>query len=272
REAARPECVPVATGRPPPARALEAEPDLDTLGGLDAHEGMREPPVELAVPLGMAPEPGREPDHERLDDATQRIALGLALVDERDDATLGLRIGHAHRGFLGARGDLLGGETGMPGGEAADLRHVAEHADVEGSEQALGETAHGHPGRRLARARALEDVPHVVMVVLERPGEVGVTGARSGDRERRVAVLGPGRHLLLPVPPVTILDPERDRRAERLAPAHAGPDLDLVALDLHATAATVTLHPPGEIPVDRRDVDRNAGPEPLHHRGEAGAV
>src|SRR5215510_4119228 len=107
----------------------------------------------------MAPEPGGQPHDQRLDHAAQRVALRLALVDERDDTTRGLRVGHAYRRLLRPRRDLLGGEVAMLCGDAADLRHVAEDPDVEGGEQAFGETAHGHAGRRLARARTLEDVP-----------------------------------------------------------------------------------------------------------------
>src|SRR5437879_4243646 len=98
----------VVHGRSAPSCALEAEADLDPLGGLHAHERVREPAVELAVPLGVAPEPGGQTHDERLDHAAQRIPLGLALVDECDDATFGLRVGHANHRLLGARGDLLG--------------------------------------------------------------------------------------------------------------------------------------------------------------------
>src|SRR3989475_11433852 len=83
---------------------------------------------------------------------------------------------------------------------------------------ALRDPTHRHPRCGLARAGALEDVAHVAVVVLERAGEVRVAGPRPRDRQIRVAVLGAGRHLLLPVSPGPVLDPERDRRAEGLAP------------------------------------------------------
>src|SRR5216117_2933267 len=131
-----------------------------------------------------------------------------------------------------------------------------------------------HPDSRrgLARARALEHVAHVAVVVLERAGQVRMAGPRPRDREIRIPVLGPGRHLLLPVAPVPVLDPECDGRPERLAPAYAGADLDLVLLDLHAAAAPVALHAAGQISVDGRDVDRHPRREPLDDGGQSGPV
>src|SRR5204862_336003 len=94
------------------------------------------------------------------------------------------RIGHANCRLLGARGDLLGGEPGRPGSDAADLHDVAEDPDVERGEQALGETAHCHAGRGLTRARSLEHVPDVVVVVLEGAGKVAVpAGTTLGVRK-----------------------------------------------------------------------------------------
>ena len=51
--------------------------------------------------------------------------------------------------------------------------------------------AGGHARGRLARARALEHVAHVVVAVLERAGEIGVAGTRPRDR-RAVRAAGVG--------------------------------------------------------------------------------
>ena len=72
------------------------------------------------------------------------------------------------------------------------------------------------------------------------------------DRDARIAVRGIGRHLLVPVLPVAILDDERDRGAEGLPPTNARTDLDLVLLDFHPTAAAVALLAPPEVGVDQQ--------------------
>src|SRR5437764_1441434 len=162
--------------------------------------------------------------------------------------------------------------SAMRTGDAADLGHPAVNPDAEGLEQTLREPADGDARRRLARARALEDVAHVAVVVLERAGEVGVARPRARHRQPRVAILGPRRHLLLPVHPVAVLDPEGDRRAQRLAPAHPRPQLRLVALDLHPAATTVTAHAPGQVSIDRLDVDGHPGREALDDGGQTGPV
>src|SRR5581483_3081219 len=254
------------------AGGLEPEADLDALRGLDAHERVREPAVELPVPLRVAPEPRRCPDDDRLDDAAERVARLLALVDARDDAALGVGVRHPDRRFLRPHEDVLGREPGVIRRDAADLRDPPHDADAERREERLREAADRDPRGGLARARALEDVPDVAMVVLERAGEIGVPGPRARDREIRIAILRARRHLLLPVPPVAVLDPERDRRAERLAPTDAGANLGFVLLDLHATAAAVAAHAALQIAIDRVDGDRDAGGEALDDSGQPGSV
>src|SRR5207247_3880145 len=219
------------------ARGLDPGADPAPLVRPHAPGRPRQAPVELAIPLRVAAEAGREADRDRLHHAPQRVARRLALVDARQHPPRGLRVGHAHGRLLAAREDLLGRERTVLGRDAADLRHPPEDPDAEGGEQALRDPAHRDSRRGLARARALEHVAHVAVVVLERAGQVRMAGPRPRDREIRIPVLGPGRHLLLPVAPVPVLDPECDGRPERLAPAYAGADLDLVLLDLHAAAA-----------------------------------
>ena len=70
------------------------------------------------------------------------------------------------------------------------------------------------------------------------PGAVGVAVARS-----RV-------HDLEPVLPVAVTDQHRDRRAERLAGAHARQELDAIRFDLHAASSAVPLLSAGEVSVD----------------------
>ena len=62
-----------------------------------------------------------------------------------------------------------------------------------------------------------------------------------------------------------VLDPERDRRAERLAVADAAEDFDLVALDLHPPAAAVAALAPREIDVDVVRVQPHSGGHAGHN-------
>src|SRR5581483_3786924 len=96
----------------------------------------------------------------------------------------------------------------------------------------------GHAGGGFARAGALDHLAHVVLPIFERAGKVGVSGPHTCDWLRRLGwrLLA---HAILPVGPVAILDAQRDRRAERVAVAHAGEHLGGVVLDLHASAAPV---------------------------------
>ena len=108
---------------------------------------------------------------------------------------------------------------------------MAADAHVELVRKRLQIGRRGDARRRLARRRALEDVARVVAIVLEDAGEVGVAGthARDGAPARGVrdrVVARRGIHDLLPVLPVAIADEHRDRRADRLAGAHAGQKLD----------------------------------------------
>src|SRR5207248_9200994 len=129
----------------------------------------------------MAAEPGWQAGGDRLADATGRVAGLLALVDPRDDAALGLRIGHAERRRLRALGDLRRRERPVVGGDPADLGDPAVHADTERREQALREAADGDSCCGLARARALQHVADGAALALELAGESGVARPRPRD-------------------------------------------------------------------------------------------
>ena len=75
-----------------------------------------------------------------------------------------------------------------------------------------------------------------------------------------------------PVLPVAILNQHRDRRAERLAGAHAGEKLGVVGLDLHAPAAPVALLPARELGVHVSRQERQAGDHTLEDGYERGPV
>src|SRR5204862_3311532 len=84
--------------------------------------------------------------------------------------------------------------------------------------------------------------------------------------------LGIGRHDVAPVLVVAVADDEADGAAERPAVPHAGEDLDLVALDLHAPAAAVAALAALEVGVDGRPVHGQARRQSVHDHGERGPV
>src|SRR3954451_904665 len=80
-----------------PAGHVEALAELDGLHRLDAHQGLREHPVELAVPMHVAAETDRHAVAEHLDDATERVALGLGGLHLLPHGRLGIAVEAAHR-------------------------------------------------------------------------------------------------------------------------------------------------------------------------------
>src|SRR5439155_23353998 len=120
-------------------------------------------------------------------------------------------------------------------------------------------------------ARALEHVAHVDELVFERAREVGVAGPYAGD-PLDLGFDGLDRHLVCPVDPVTILDPERDRGAKRAPVADARGDLSAVLLDLHAATAAIAALTARKVGSDVRLGEGQAGGQALDDHGEALAV
>jgi hypothetical protein len=261
--------VDLRSGKP---RHAEAEADLHALRRLQAEKRPGEPAVELAVVMDVTAQSRREPGGDDLDDAAERVSAFLRLVDRRDDLPFRRRVGDADWRSLGPLERRFGGRARMVGRDPTDLRDPSHDPDAERREELLDERPDRDTGRRFARARSLEHVSHVRVVVLEDAGEVRMPWTRTSDRDRRIAVRGIGRHLLLPVLPIAVLDHERHRRAEGLSPSHARRDRDLVLLDRHATAPPIPLLTPPEIVVDRRTIDGKSRRATLENRREARPV
>src|SRR5439155_20469 len=73
----------------------------------------------------------------------------------------------------------------------------------------------GDTGGRLPRARALEDVPHVVEPVLHDAGEIGVAWAWTGELFPRVGLALDRHQVPVLLLPLRVLDRDGDGAAER---------------------------------------------------------
>src|SRR5712692_2577782 len=132
------------------------------------------------------------------------------------------------------------------GPHPAQFDHMRPDLDAELLQEHLAHRAAGHPRYRFPGARALEDVPRVLPVVLEGAREIRVAGPRTRHLAAPLAARGVrfGGHDVPPVLPIAVPHEHRARGAEGLAGAHAREPLDLIGFDLHAGAAAVAAHPP----------------------------
>jgi hypothetical protein len=80
----------------PPRGDVEAVAHLDALHGLDAHERLREPPVDAAVPVHVRAEAGRHAVAEHLEHTTERVAVLGGGLDRRDHRRLRVGVEAAH--------------------------------------------------------------------------------------------------------------------------------------------------------------------------------
>ena len=257
------------------ARLLEAEPELDALDDVDAHDGRRERGIEPAVPVDVRAQPDGQPVDHDLEDAADRVAGRPRLVDAGDHRGLRVGVGAAQRGVVGLV--TRPGAVGRVDRHAADLGRERPGLDAELAQEGPGDAAGGDPCRGLARGRALEHVAHVREPVLERPGEVGMAGTDPRDRGRPlVPVLGRGEQLVgllvaerpdlhdpRPVLPVAVADEQQDRRAEGQAVPDAAEDLGAVVLDRLARAAPVPALAAGEVDRERVLGQRQPGRDAL---------
>src|SRR6476646_1427170 len=255
------------------ARRLEAHADLHPFHRRDGHDRRADASVELAVPRDVRAEAHRQPVHDDLADAAEGVAGPFGCVDALDHLRLGVRVERAALRGVRYLVELRGHWIGAYRVHAAKMHEVAADGDTELREQAPRNRAGSDARGRLACRCALEDVARVLTIVLEDPGEIGVTrsDARDGaaaQRAIRIAFARRGVHDRLPVRPVAIADEHRDGTTERLAGAHTGEDLRRIALDLHAPPATITLLASRQVGVDVRREKRKASGHALEYTHE----
>ena len=93
--------------------------------------------------------------------------------------------------------------------------------------------------------------------------------ARTGRICRRI---GLHAHRVLPVRPVTVLNEERNRAADRFAVADAGNDVGGIALDGHALTAAVAELTAAEIAGEIRRRDAQSGRHAFDDHDQRAAV
>ena len=133
----------VHLGAPPPGH-VEPAADLHPLHGLDAHEALGQPAVELPVPVHVAPQARRDAGGHHLEDPAQSVPLLLALVDERDGLLLGFRVRHAHGRVLGQLEYLVVALAVHVRLDPPEGAQVTPHLHRERRHQLLAERAHRH--------------------------------------------------------------------------------------------------------------------------------
>ncbi len=242
----------------------EAGPDLDALRGVDAHHGLGELAVQLAVPLHVRAEADRDAGRPHLEDAAERIAGFFGGVDGGDHALPGCGIGAADGVLVDGGPVRLAFDLRM---DVADRCRVGVDGDAELFEKATADRTDGDARCGLAGGGALEHVAHIVEAVLHSTGEVGVAGAQTRDL-LRVAVVRADLHHFLPVLPDAVGDEHGDRAAERAAVPDAAEDLRPVHLQLLAARAAVTALAPVHVGGDVVFGDLEAGGDTLEDRDE----
>src|SRR5262245_13352955 len=136
---------------------------------------------------------------------------------------------------------------------------MAADAHAELGQEAPADATDCHTRGGLTGRCALEDVAGIFAIVLQESGEIRM--ARSHSRHGALAhlVLSRARvlalawrriHDLFPVLPVAVANQHRDGGTDGLAGAHAGEKLDGIALDLHASAASVSLLTTAQLFID----------------------
>ncbi len=153
--------------RAAPPRHLETQSNLDAFHRLNAHQRLGQAAVQLAVPLRMRTQSRGQTQRHHFEDATQRVALLLTLLDQSDHPGFGVAIGGAH-------GRLFRAGVNLVEGKPADIRRdVAERADVphdantKRRQQLLSEGANRGARHGFTSARSLENIANVGAVIFE---------------------------------------------------------------------------------------------------------
>ncbi len=249
-------------------RQGEAAADLDALDGVDAHHGLGQEAVQLAVPHDVGAEADGHAGGPHLERAAEGVP-GLAGGVDGPHHPLGrLGVGAADGRLLHRCPVRL---TVDRGDDLAYGDGVGVYGDAELLQQATADGAYGNAGGCLAGGGALQDVARVVEAVLHGAREVGVAGAEAGH-PLDLALERLGLHHLAPVLPIAVADEQGQGAAQGEAVADAGGDLGVVVLDLLSLGAAVAALAAPEVALHVLLGQWEAGGQPLHYDGEALAV
>ena len=255
------------------ARDGESLADLDRLHRLDAHQRLREHPVDASIPVHVRTEPRRHAVAEHFDHSAERVSGLGGLFDLANHVGLGVGVEAAHLRAVDLREIVRRRTVRDRRGGRAELDDVAQNRRSEMTEERFGDRSGRDAGGSFARRGALEDVAGVVEGVLLHSCEIGVP--RAGLRQRRRRATGCRRHLVGPLAgrPLAVADQDRDRAAERTAVPYAPEELDVVGLEAHPRTAAVTQSTPRELACDIVDEDGQTGGQALdgdHQRRSVG--
>src|SRR5215472_5896210 len=231
----------------------DALSDLNRLDGLDAHHRRRYARAEPMARLTVAADPDRHSRRSQLERSAERVANFLRAVDPFDHER-GRRSVRTPHGRI-AHTITIGQLDDVPRAHVPDLKNEAAHCDAEHSKVLPRDLAESDAHRRLARARALQDVAQIGVPELQAARVVGMTRTRPRDRLTAARQRIHERADVLEVP---IADDDRKRRPEGHAASQPGEEFDPVVLDLLPATAAVTALTRGERGVDRRDIKTQA--------------
>ena len=166
-------------------RGEESVSDLDSLDRLDAHEGTGQAGVETTVPVHVGAESRRQIVGEDFDDSAEGVPGLLRRVDLGDHRRREVRVEAADRiGIQGldiGRGRQCGQRIGRVFG-SADGHGVGHEGDAQFAEELRGDSAQCHAHRGLTCRGALEHGAGFVEAVFLHSDDIGMPGARTGQR------------------------------------------------------------------------------------------
>ena len=261
------------TATPKPA------PISTRLDGLDAHHRRRQRGVEARVPLGGRAEarwacpPRRRRTRRRSSRPPRRARrsprIMRASASGRGSAAgwgrPGRSSGHPKRDAVERVVGVGKARTGPSWSTKLQMRTPAAASSWRQTAPARTRTAVERADARSSTSR-MSSVSYLMAPARSAwPGRASVTALGRPRAGQRL-----GRHAVLPVLPVAVLDAEGERRAERPAEAQAGRPLDLVLLDEHAPAAAVAVLAPAQVAVDlgrSRRAARRAAPRGCRYGG-----
>ena len=239
-----------------PAGRGEPVAELHALDRLDRHQRPGEPRVELPVPLGEAAKSRRQPVRRATSTTPPSVSPSLRAASTSAIIAALVSASAQRTGSASIRARSSGAGGGASSGTATEpsattCETISTPSDWSSSRRATSPSAtRAAVSRALARSRI---GPGVGVPELLHARQVGVAGPRPGQRgvARLVARVLPGvdrvgRHDRLPLGPLGVAHPDRDRPAKRDAVPHAAGELHLVLLELHPRAAPVPGPPPRE--------------------------